>query len=281
MSFFHSVNVTSDILPQELEKKVRDVIIKKLAEDDNKFSSGNILTTKTLEFILRQDIHWVNEDGEKTDNIDQEKLSGLLAHNRNLKFLENTDNFGVQVVAYFLRRYQQIKQAFSCMRQEPSDGSLTTPKKSNRNNQDHVGGGEVFRAFTTAGQYVLTQDFIEKVKEIAAVQSEVDFYNLTIQGTRFLNNVEERLQLHLDAYYTGHKFKFKGEQFKDAKHHMEVYIKLMYYVQRGLITPFEKEGQKYINASWGEIGTFFVSRLSYIDTYMCWSCIGNIRHIYF
>jgi hypothetical protein len=119
-----------------------------------------------------------------------------------------------------------------------------------------AGGGEVFRAFTTNGTCVITEDFIKKVEEIAAIESKTDFYRTTVNGTRFHNIVEEQIQVHMDAYCKGHKSRFKGELYKDAKDHIEVYVKLMYYVQRGLITSFEDQGEKFINASWGEISKF-------------------------
>ena len=92
---------------------------------------------------------------------------------------------------------------------------------------------------------------------LAATQSAKDYYRNTLGGKKFHNTVEEDLQPYLDAYYNGHKSRFKGNLYNDAKPHMEVYIKIMYYVQRGLIAPFELNTQKYVNAAWGEIGIFF------------------------
>jgi len=149
-----------------------------------------------------------------------------------------------------------MKQAFSCTEQPSEEKTSMNTSNGNSKSPGSAGGGEVFRAFTTNGTCVITADFIKKVKEIAAIESKTDFYTNTAKGTTFHNSVEEQIQVHMDAYCKGHKSRFKGELYKDAKDHIEVYVTLMYYVQRGLITSFEDEGEKCINASWGEISKF-------------------------
>ena len=61
----------------------------------------------------------------------------------------------------------------------------------------------------------------------------------------------------MDLYYKGHKFMFPKRDFGAASDNMPVYIKIMYYVQRGLVTPFQHCFNDYVNAYWGKIGTFF------------------------
>ena len=207
---------------------------------------------KALKHLHTQNIYSVK------GKIDLQKLENVIRKTLGLGFLLDTENFGVQVVAFLIRRYQQTQLAFSCM-QEGSKETIIDSKQTRctKKNLHSGGGGEVFRAFTTDGKCVLHEGLMEKLRELAATQSAKDYYRNTLSGRKFHNTVEEDLQPYLDAYYSGHKSRFKGNLYNDAKPHMEVYIKIMYYVQRGLIAPFELNTQKYVNAAWGEIGMFF------------------------
>jgi hypothetical protein len=238
-----------------LESKVREEIIKNLATE----TLHETFLTSALESIIQSDIYQNTEsfvDPLQQKKVDMKKLDTVLQSQMKLRPLRNEEKFGVQVVAYFIRRYQQMKQAFSCTEQPSEEKTSMNTSNGNSKSPGSAGGGEVFRAFTTNGTCVITEDFIKKVEEIAAIESKTNFYRFTVNGTRFHNCVEEQIQVHMDAYCKGHKSRFKGELYKDAKDHIEVYVKLMYYVQRGLITSFEDQGEKFINASWGEISKF-------------------------
>jgi hypothetical protein len=216
------------------------------------FAKGDFDMNKALKHLHTQKIY---EQGK----IDLKKLEGVLQKTVGLGFLLDTENFGVQVVAFILRRYQQTQLAFSCMQQGSKETIIDSKQTrcTKKNPHSGGGGGEVFRAFTTDGKCVLHEGLMEKLRELAATQSAKDYYRNTLSGRRFHDTVEEDLQPYLDAYYNGHKSRFKGNLYNDAKPHMEVYIKIMYYVQRGLIAPYELYTQKYVNAAWGEIGMFF------------------------
>jgi hypothetical protein len=218
----------------------------------NKTLEGdNFNMNKALQYLHKQNIYSDNEKGK----IDLDKLTNVLRKTVGLGFLLDTEKFGAQVVAFLIRRYQQTKLAFSYM-QEHSKERIADKIRCTKKNPDNVGGGEVFRAFTTDGKCVMNEDLMGKIQEVAATQSTKDYYAFTANGRKFHNTVEEDLQPYLDAYYNGHKSRFKDTMYNGAKPHMEVYIKLMYYVQRGLIAPFEINTQKYVNACWGEIGMF-------------------------
>jgi len=242
--FIYSVTVTSDILPKQLESTVKKFVNETLAADTFNMN-------KALEYLHNRSIY--NEKGK----IDLEKLEGVLRQTMGLQVLLDTEKFGVQVVAFLIRRYQQTKLAFSYMQEHSKETSNNLKQtRCTKKNPDSVGGGEVFRAFTTDGKCVMNEELMGKIQEVAATQSTKDYYTFTANGRKFHNAVEEDLQPYLDAYYKGHKSRFKGTMYKGAKPHMEVYIKLMYYVQRGLIAPFDFNTQKYVNACWGEIGMF-------------------------
>jgi hypothetical protein len=271
-----------------LESKVREEIIKNLATE----TLHETFLTSALECIIQSDIYQntvsANIDPLQQKKIDMNKLDTVLQSKIQLRQLRNEENFGVQVVAYFIRRYQQMKQAFSCTEQPSEEKTSMNTSNGNSKSPGSAGGGEVFRAFTTNGTCVITEDFIKKVEEIAAIESKTDFYRTTLNGTRFHNYVEEQIQVHMDAYCKGHKSRFKGELYKDAKDHIEVYVKLMYYVQRGLITSFEDEGEKFINASWGEISKFCFVLFCFVFASLVLACLNIyvfrlskvIRHIH-
>jgi hypothetical protein len=214
---------------------------------------------KVLKHLHTQKIYSDTSEGK----IDLLKLETVLKTTLGLGFLLDPEKFGVQVVAFFIRRYQQTQLAFSCMQQDSKETIIDSKQTRCTKKNPHSGGGggggggEVFRAFTTDGQCVLHEGLMGKLRELAATQSAKDYYRNTLNGRKFHNTVEEDLQPYLDAYYSGHKSRFKGNLYNDAKLHMEVYIKIMYYVQRGLIAPYELYTQKYVNAAWGEIGMFF------------------------
>lgn len=214
-----------------------------------------------VEALAKKDIYMTSRHArDRVDNkvIEYSKLKSEISKTSYKDLLLDNSQYGIEVVAYFIRQYQQLQTA-SRLIDNFHKGESTTTKARKRKSTTKVAegaGGEIFHMFSfVENQCVLDENFIDTIKEIAETNSNTNYYEFTAKGTAWYNSVEKDIQPHLDAFYNGHKSQFSCKRlYGKALDHMEVYIKLMYCVQRGLIAPVETSDQKYVNVYWGEIG---------------------------
>jgi hypothetical protein len=130
---------------------------------------------------------------------------------------------------------------------------------------DARGGGEVYDMFNAANHCVLDDKMFAKIDEIVTAQSDTDYCLFTRNGRVFCNHVVTDIQRHMDAYYNFKKSDFPKKLYPDAYEMMEVYIKTMYLIERGLLQPGtcrNESDHRQVNILWGDIGTFRVFRFS-------------------
>ena len=106
----------------------------------------------------------------------------------------------------------------------------------------------------------------EKIDQIVTEQSATNYYTYTQHGSMHLNEVVTDIQRHMDSYYNFKKSDFPKKLYPDAYEMMEVYIKTMYLIERGLLQPgkcgnaesMHPGSDRQVNILWGDIGTFRV-----------------------
>jgi len=246
-----------------LENTVKKEIVNILGKDRLALASaGNNMDT-ILGNLAKRKIY--NDDD--SNKIDFTKLSAILQELR-LDFLLNPDVYGIHVVAFAIRRHRQLHSASNYIRQlqGSEDGNIddvsdsTKKRRRNTGKKKKEGGEEVFNMFTSRNNHcIINNDLIDKIRSLSSSQSTTDYNEMTQSGKIYPDCVEQDIQSHIDLYYKGHKFMFPKRDFGAASDNMPVYIKIMYYVQRGLVTPFQSSihDYDYVNAYWGKIGTFF------------------------
>lgn len=135
-------------------------------------------------------------------------------------------------------------------------------KKTKRLKDDARGGGEVYDMFNARNHCVLDDTMISNIQGIASEQSKTDYWKYTNAGRLHLNEVVKDIQRYMDAYYNFKKLDFPKKLYPDAYDMMEVYIKTMYLIERGLLQRISKNdgSQGKVNILWGDIvdkeGTF-------------------------
>ena len=135
-------------------------------------------------------------------------------------------------------------------------------KKTKRLKDDARGGGEVYNMFNARNHCVLDDSMISSIQDIASVQSKTDYRQYTNHGRLRQNEVVKDIQRYMDAYYNFKKLDFPKKLYPDAYDMMEVYIKTMYLIERGLLQRISKNdgSPSKVNILWGDIvdkeGTF-------------------------
>ena len=135
-------------------------------------------------------------------------------------------------------------------------------KKTKRLKDDARGGGEVYNMFNARNHCVLDDSMISSIQDIASVQSKTDYWQYTNHGRLRQNEVVKDIQRYMDAYYNFKKLDFPKKLYPDAYDMMEVYIKTMYLIERGLLQRISKNdgSPSKVNILWGDIvdkeGTF-------------------------
>jgi hypothetical protein len=244
-----------------LENTVKKEIVKILGKD--RLPNLGQRHHTDMNTILGNLVKWNIYNDDDSNKIDFTKLTAVLEQAK-LAFLLDSDVYGIQVVAFAIRRHRQLHSASNYIRQlqgsEAVNNAVSDRNNKRRRNtgkKKKEGGQEVFNMFTARNnQCVINNDLIDKIKSLASSHSTTDYYVTTQGGKLFPDCVEQDIQSHMDLYYKGHKFMFPKRDVGAASDNMPVYIKIMYYVQRSLVTPFERNYQDYVNAYWGKIGTF-------------------------
>ena len=280
-----SIPIQSDSLPEVLEEKAMEAVRSRLSttsrKGNNKFNMSTV-----VDFLAKKDIYTTSQNArERVDNnvIDYTKLKGEIEKTPHRKLLLDNSQYGIEVVAYFIRQYKQLQTASRLIDNfHKGESSKTKARKRKSTTKAAEGaGGEIFHMFTFAqNKCVLDQTFIDTVTEIAETNSNTNYYAFTNNGTTWFNSVEKDIQPHLDAFYNGHKSQFSCKRlYGKALDHMEVYIKLMYCVQRGLIAPIVASDQKYVNVYWGEVGNRPIARaLVYSTNYIEYYVLAIAMH---
>jgi len=270
LAFGSSITVDSDISPKVLENTVKKEIVKILGKERLYIVGKHTDMNTILGNLVKRNIY----SDDDSNKIDFGKLTEVLVQ-ANLNFLLDANVYGVQVVAFAIRRHQQLHSASNYIRQLQSENvsndvsDRNNKRRRNTGKKKKEGGEEVFNMFTSQkNQCVINNDLIKKIQHLASTQSTTDYNVMTQSGKLYPDCVEQDIQSHMDLYYKGHKSMFPKRDFEAASNNMPVYIKIMYYVQRGLVRPFERVHQEYVNAYWGKIGTFFN-----IYIYNIYSCV--------
>jgi hypothetical protein len=281
-----SIPIHSDSLPEVLEEKAMDAVRNRFSSTVHKGSKCNKFNmTTVVETLAKKDIYMTSRNArERVDNtvIDYTKLQMEISKTPYKDLLLDDTRYGIQVVAYFIRQYKQLQTASRLIDNFHTGESSNTKarkRKSTTTKAAEGAGGEIFHMFVQ-NQCVLDQQFIDTVTEIAETNSNTNYYAFTNRGTAWFNSVEKDIQPHLDAFYNGHKSQFSCKKlYGKALDHMEVYIKLMYCVQRGLIAPIGASNQKYVNVYWGEIGNRPIARtLVYSKNYIEYYVLAIAMH---
>jgi hypothetical protein len=149
------------------------------------------------------------------------------------------------------------------LNQIEDDGSKKNPTNSTKRPKDDArGGGEVYDMFNARNHCVLNDEMISGIKKIASEQSKTNYLQYTLGGRLHQNKVVKDIQRHMDAYYNSKKFDFPKKLYPDAYDMMEVYIKTMYLIERGLLQRISKNdgSSGKVNILWGDMlveeGTF-------------------------
>ena len=136
-------------------------------------------------------------------------------------------------------------------------------KKTKRRKDDARGGGEVYDMFNARNHCVLDASMISGIQEIASAQSTMDYWRFTNEGRLHKNEVVQDIQRYMNAYYNSKKSDFPKKLYPDAYDMMEVYIKTMYLIERGLLQRISKNDGSpgKVNILWGDMlvdkeGTF-------------------------
>jgi hypothetical protein len=106
----------------------------------------------------------------------------------------------------------------------------TTTTKLKKN-----GGSEVYDMFTAYNHCILDESMIQEITKLAKQPSRTDYYQFSKGGTTGYKEVLQEVQKYMDAYYKCKKSYFTRTLYPDAYEFMEVYIKTMYLVKRGLL----------------------------------------------
>jgi hypothetical protein len=201
-----------------------------------------------LSRLVKSDIY------DRENDIDYAKLETVIRQ-YDFTFLLDPAVQGIQVVARDIRRYGQVANLDKMNeRMEVENNEDNSSRNKRKKMKEGQGGSEVFNMFTSQNKCVINEAFIDYMREQATTESTTDYYKQTNQGRQWHNSVEEDIQPHMDLYCKGNKSIFPKDAFLYTSKNKKVYIKIMYYVQRGLITPGEYGDQKYVNAYWGKIG---------------------------
>ena len=117
---------------------------------------------------------------------------------------------------------------------------------------------------------VLDANMISSIQNIASAQSETDYSLHTSHGRLHLNEVVTDIQKYMDAYYNFKKQDFPKKLYPDAYDMMEVYIKTMYLIERGLLQRISKNdgSQGKVNILWGDKVDIEGTFRSFICTYV-------------
>jgi hypothetical protein len=150
------------------------------------------------------------------------------------------------------------------LNQIEDDGNKKNPtNRTKRPKDDARGGGEVYDMFNARNHCVLNDEMISHIENIASEQSKTNYWQYTRGGTMHQNEVVKDIQRYMDAYYNSKKFDFPKKLYPDAYDMMEVYIKTMYLIERGLLQRISKNDGSpgKVNILWGDMqvdkeGTF-------------------------
>lgn len=131
------------------------------------------------------------------------------------------------------------------------DSNSNKPKKTAKND----GGGEVHAMFTQDNRRVLDDAMIDAINAIATGPGKTDYYVTSNHGRMHYTEVVKDIQNYMDTFCNTEKFRFAKKDYPDAFEFMEVYIKTMYLVERGLLPSSRvqgKEGQGKVCILWGD-----------------------------
>jgi len=237
-----SIPVTSDVLPDRLEKKMHALITKTLYN-----TPQGSLVTQALAKWSKKDIY---EAGSNNRRIDKEKLKKVMTtHHRiynpdtkktaDMTFLsEAKGSYGVNVVAFLIQRYRAIADAVKTIDQinsKDKGNENDQKKKTRRLKNDKRGGGEVYDMFHPSSQCVLNEGLYQKIQVLANTESNTNYFDISSGGRLQRNEIVNDIQEHMDAYYNFRKYAFPKTLHAHAYEMMEVYIKTMYLVKRGIL----------------------------------------------
>ena len=305
--FFLSIQVTSDELPERVEKELHKYI-------RGRYTHNTDIVTLAVNMYGKKDIY-----GEHNE-IDHEKLTVAMDTHQTIEdcskkiykltFLSKKP-YGVEVLAFLIQRYHFFLKLFflflsifdanaiiekqeltllhflfqrhnATARAVRTIAKITTDTYGEATNQTKktrrkkVGGGEVYDMFRGNNCCVLTEGFFSQICDIARKKSDTNYFTFSHRGKVFLNEVVNDIQQYMDAYYKSRKCNFPKKLYPNANEFMEVYIKTMYLIQRGFLQSENENDHRMdddnphpVNIVWDDIGMF---RL-FVWMYLCLNSI--------
>ena len=278
-----SVRVTSDTLPDRLEKEM------------HKYIRGKVCSNEESESIITEAVAMYAKRNIYTDNdkkrIDFEKLKTAMNTYtamrgnsnvdkvRSLEFLRDNEIFGTHVVAFLIQRYRATSDAVKFLTRitaKEDDGQQRKCTRSRKNGDG--GGGEVYNMFTSTNCCILDNELCDKVCEIANQPSTTNYFKMSRNGSKWHDNIVDDIQKHMNAYYKSKRRTFNKKLYPHAhdSENMEVYIKSMYLFERGLLQAAVTKGEgedspqsHTVNIVWCNMGEFhlFIYLFLYIYFY--------------
>lgn len=125
------------------------------------------------------------------------------------------------------------------------------------------GGGEVYDMFSLSNRCTLNEQLVDRIKVIASptLPSITNYCQKSSNGTMFYDPIVQDIQKRMNLYYKFKKPKFSKKLFEHAFEYMEVYIKTMYLVERGLVQSYPVQADEdtsmetdtlAVNILWGD-----------------------------
>ena len=139
----------------------------------------------------------------------------------------------------------------------------TAKKRQENSGGGGGGGGEVYNMINLNNRCLLDREMVDKIKSIAnpSSPSVANYYIQSCRGTRFYSSILGDIQKHMNLYYKAKKINFPKKSYRHAFECMEVYIKTMYLVERGLLQSnsvvgdsmtIDVQDTRKVNILWGD-----------------------------
>ena len=258
------------MLPEDLETELLDYIRKHslvaekhctmhealehfLSKPSSIYDNDNRAIIRHDKLLQFSSANYSSSDGRKGDG----RKGG-----KDFSFLFNKANyFGEQVLAHHLHQLRFINYAIKTYNNVKNENEETVTWITQPTSKKGKGGQEVFCMFNKHNNFVLPE-ILKKAQEIAPSNRKINFKICTNDGKRNVNEPVKDCNKYMEAYFKGKKGKFNATdtKYQDAYGNIEIYLKLMYYVQRGYVKMFRSGngGEECVNVLWADIGMCYV-----------------------
>lgn len=214
------------------------------------YNTQDSLVTQAVAKWSKKDIYETGTKNSLNPKIDKDKLIKVMTTNNkifsphtkksaDLTFLSQAEgSYGVNVVAFLIQRYRAIADVVKTIDRITSNdkgNENVQKKKTRRLKDDKRGGGEVYDMFHPHSHCVLNEGLYQKIRVLANTESNTNYFEISSGGRLHRNEIVNDIQEHMDAYYNFRKCAFPKTLHAHAYEMMEVYIKIMYLIKRGIL----------------------------------------------